>query len=122
MASNAFLPCCHRAVTVAPIIDVSAAETRETADGFNAFLPCCHRANRRSCTPNELGKREVSDGSLDRCAWIIGSLRMGQVQVAMALLYSEAQSAIAVIIGSVRMGQKPRGAERGTFVQVAMAL
>jgi len=109
MASNAFLPCCHRAVTVAPIIDVSV-------------LPCCHRANRRSCTPNELGKREVSDGSLDRCAWIIGSLRMGQVQVAMALLYSEAQSAIAVIIGSLRMGQKPRGAERGTFVQVAMAL
>ena len=55
----------------------------------------------------------VAHGSLDRCAWARCRLQWR---------YSAAQSAIAVIIGSVRMGQKPRGAERGTFVQVAMAL
>ena len=39
MASNAFLPCCHRAVTVAPIIDVSAAETREVLMASMRFFP-----------------------------------------------------------------------------------
>ena len=48
----------------------------------------------------------VAHGSLDRCAWARCRLQWR---------YSAAQSAIAVIIGSVRMGQKPRGAERGTL-------
>ena len=60
---------------------------------------------------------------IDRCAWARSRAALSAaLSCRLQWRYSAAQSAIAVIIGSVRMGQKPRGAERGTFVQVAMAL
>ena len=52
----------------------------------------------------QLGKREVSDGSLDHCAWARSRAALSAaLSCRLQWRYSAAQSAIAVIIGSLRM-------------------